>query len=523
MEQKRSTLVKSAVTVGVFTLFSRVVGFVRDMVIATTLGTGPIADAFFVAFRLPNLFRSLFAEGAFNAAFVPLFAGKLSAEGIDSAKRFAEQVLIVMLLVLVTFTVFMQIAMPWAMYLIAPGFTDNPEQFNMAVELSRITFPYLLFITLVSLLSGVLNSIERFSAAAMAPIFLNLSMICTAFWLNAYTETPAEALAWGVAVGGVTQLIWMVIACIRADVFLYFRKPALTPDVKKLLKRMIPGIMGAGVTQINLLIGTLVATLIPSAVSLLYYADRITQFPLAIIGTAMGTAMLPSLSKAFREDRIHDAIHTQNRAMEFSLFFTLPAAVALMVSGLPIVTVLFNHGAFTTADAYGAYQALFAYTLGLPAFVLAKVLLPGFFAHGNTKTPVKIAVSCLVINTVLNIALVYPFHHTGIAIGTSIAAWVNALLLWRGLRQRSYFASDAELRFRTVRIIISSILMGCILYACQTVLNPYFGGESRTERVGALLILVSAGFGTYIVSIFGLKVYHLSELKSMLTRRAKKA
>ena len=291
------SLLKSAATVGGWTLISRIAGFIRDIVVATMMGTGVIADAFFVAFKIPNLFRRLFAEGAFSAAFVPIFSGKLDNPPHNKANIFAREIMSLLTMILFIVTIMAEISMPFILKFMAPGFADNKEKFDLAVELSRITFPYLLFISLVSLLTGVLNSVGKFAAGAFSPVLLNICMIFSIIVLSLWLETPAHALAWGVFAAGIVQFLWMMYNCYKFKIFIWFAKPKLGKDTKIMLKRMVPGIIGAGVTQINVWVDIMLATLIPSAVSYLYYADRISQFPLAIIGTAIGTAMLPSLSR----------------------------------------------------------------------------------------------------------------------------------------------------------------------------------------------------------------------------------
>jgi putative peptidoglycan lipid II flippase len=302
------SLFKSAFTVGSFTLCSRILGYIRDILIAATLGATYTADAFFVAFRLPNFFRTLSAEGAFNAAFVPLFAGKLELEGKKNAFTFASHVLSFMAAILLVLTIVMQIFMPAVMYILAPGFIDQPEKFDLAVHFGRIVFPYLLFISLMSLLSGILNSLGKFAAAAAAPIWLNLCSIFALTVLAKYTTNPAVVLSWAVVTSGLIQLVWVVVIAYKNGIFLHISIPKMDNDVKTLLKRMVPGIIGGGVTQINLWINTVIATTVAGAVSYLYYADRLVQFPLAIIGTAMGTALLPTLSKQIRGKKLEQAI-----------------------------------------------------------------------------------------------------------------------------------------------------------------------------------------------------------------------
>ena len=391
-------LIRSIATVGGYTMASRVLGFVRDVLIARVLGTGEMADAFFVAQRLPNLFRSLFAEGAFNAAFVPLFNRELAEGGHASAKRFAEQAMSVLLSVLLVFTIAAQIFMPWLMHVIAPGFTGRPAEFAMAVQFTQVTFPYLLFMSLTALQGGVLNSLNRFAHAAAAPIMLNVTMILALVVVAPATGLTGLALSWAIAIAGIIQFLWMVIACHRAGMALRLPWPRLTPGVKRLLKLMLPGIMGSSVMQVNLLIGTMIATNQPAAVSYLYYADRIYQLPLAVIGSAVGVVLLPELARALRTKGEAAASAIQNRSIEYALLLTLPATVALIAIPDPIVNVLYLRGAFGMTAAVATSWALVCYTLGLPAYVLAKALTPGFFAREDTRTPFRLAMISLGCN-----------------------------------------------------------------------------------------------------------------------------
>ena len=430
-------LLRSIATVGGYTLVSRILGFARDILIAAILGAGLVADAFFVAFKLPNFFRRLFAEGAFNAAFVPLFAGRLAEDGNAVARSFAAAVLSVMAVFLYLFVTALQIAMPALMYGFAPGFVDQPVKFDLAIDLARITFPYLLFISLVSLLGGVLNSLGRFAAAAATPIILNIALIGALLGATPFLPTPGHALAWGVAAAGVVQFLWLIFACRRAGMNFPLSRPRLTPGVRRLLRLMLPGAVGAGVVQINLLIDIVIASLLPTgAISYLYYADRVNQLPLGVVGVAIGTALLPLLSRQLREGATQDARNSMNRGIEIALLLTVPAAAALLVIAEPIVSVLFERGAFDAATSEATAYALMAYAAGLPAYVLIKVLGPGFFARHDTTTPVKIAVVCVLVNVILNLTLIRFLAHVGIALATALSAWLNAMLLAWVLRRR---------------------------------------------------------------------------------------
>lgn len=451
-------LLRSFATVGGYTGISRILGFIRDILFAQILGHEALADAFFVAFRLPNLFRRLFAEGAFNAAFVPLFAGRLEEEGHEQAKRFAEESLAVLVFALLVLTVAAMAAMPWFMYLLAPGFADQPEKFDLTVHLSRVTFPYLLFISLAALMGGVLNSLYRFAAAAAAPILLNVFFIAAILLVVPLTGAPEEVFSWTVAAAGVGQFLFVVLACQRAGIALRLPRPRLTDRVKRLLSLMGPGLLSAGAMQINIMVGTIIASFQASAISYLYYADRVYQLPLGLIGIGLGVVLLPHLSRSLRTGQQAEAMHTLNRGLELSMALTLPATVALMVIPWPIIVVLFEHGAFDRAGADATALALMAFATGLPAYVLVKVLQPGFFAREDTLTPLKMAVVTVVANIGLSLALFGPLGHIGIALATSLAAWLNMALLATGLFSRGFLTLDARLKARLPRIVLASLL-----------------------------------------------------------------
>ena len=503
-------LSKAIATIGGLTVLSRITGLAREMLVARYLGAGIVADAFFVAFRFPNLFRSLFAEGAFNAAFVPLFAGKLEGEGRDAARRFAEECLAVLGWAVLAFVAVMEIIMPWAMYGLAPGFDEVPGKMALATEMARITFPYLLFISMVSLQSGVLNSLGRFAAAAGTPILLNLTSMAVLVALVPYTETPGHAMAVGVFLSGVAQFLWLVFSVRSAGMVLRPVRPRLSPEVKLMLRRVVPGAVGAGVYQVNLLINTMIASSVANgAVSYLNYADRINQLPLGVVGIAIGTALLPLLSRQLRAGENQAAMDSQNRAMEFGLLLTLPSATALVAIALPVVSVLYQRGSFDAADSLAVAAALKAFALGLPAYVLVKVLTPAFFARHDTRTPVRVAMATMAINVLLNLLLMGPLKHVGMALSTAIAAWVNVAALAWLLRRRGYFAVDARLRSRGPRILAASLLMAAALWGADRVLPP---------AAWALAVLIPLGIAVYVAAVLALGAAHLGEVRAMLRR-----
>lgn len=513
-------LLKNLMTVSGWTAASRVLGFLRDILIAQTLGTGAVADVFFVAFRLPNMFRRIFAEGAFNAAFVPLFARRLEQEGQESARAFAEEAQAALVAVLLVLTVLVILIMPWFIVTIGSGFLQDAEKYALGVELSRITFPYLLFIAVMALYSGILNALYRFKAAAAAPVLLNVLFIGALLLVVPWIGQVGYVLAWTVGLAGVVQCAVVVIAARRAGMRLRLRWPRFTPGVQRLVVLMGPGVLAAAVLQINLLIGTNIATYQEGAVSYLYYADRVYQLPLGLIGIAFGVVLLPDLSRKLRSGADGAAMASLNRGLEMSMALTLPAAVALVVIAEPIVTVLFERGAFDATDSVATAWALMAFALGLPAYVLVKVLQPGFFAREDTMTPLKFAALSVLTN--IGFSLLFFFGlgwgHVGIAAATALAAWLNAgLLAWR-LRQRRFLALDARCRRSMPRLFLASLAMGAGLWLGMTATAGWFALGLWAE-IAVLALLVGGGMGLYGALTLGLGALSLADLKALLRRR----
>jgi putative peptidoglycan lipid II flippase len=512
-------MLRNVLTVGGWTAMSRVLGFIRDILIAAALGAGPAADAFFVALKLPNFFRRLFGEGAFSAAFIPLFAGSLAAEGRDQARRVAEGALSVLLTTLALLTLAAIVFMPEAMTLLAPGFLRDPERFALAVELTRITFPYLMLICLVALLSGVLNGLDRFAIAAAAPLLFNVALIGGLALAPLLALPVAHGLAWGVAAAGILQFLLLAWAVAAAGMPLRLPVPRLTPEVRMLLRRMGPGAIGAGVTQINLMVDVIIASFLPQgSIAFLYYADRVNQLPLGVIGTAVGTALLPALSRQVRAGEGRAAAATQNRAIELALLLTVPAAVGLAVAAWPIVHVLFGRGAFGADDVTATAAALAVYALGLPAYVLVKVFAPGFFARGDTASPVKVAIVCVVLNIALCLALIGPLAHVGIAVATVIAGWVNALALGAWLWRQGRLAPDARLGAFVPRLVVAAAVMGLAIWAAE---RFAFDALFRVQgyRWGALGTLIALAVGVFALATLALRVTDIAELRGYLRRR----
>lgn len=523
-------LYRAFATVGGLTMVSRVLGFVRDILIAAALGSGAVADAFFVAFRFPNLFRRLFGEGAFNAAFVPLFAKRLEGEGPDAARAFAEEALSGLATMLILVSVAAMAAMPWLMMLLAPGFIQNPAKYDLAVLLTQIAFPYLLCMSVVALLSGVLNSLQRFWAAAAAPILLNVILIAAiafAIWLDfARREEAGFILAVGVTLAGIAQLVMLTVAARRAGMRLRLVRPRYTPDMRRLVELGIPGLVSGGVTQLNIVVGTIIASLQAGAVSYLYYADRLYQLPLGIVGVAIGVVLLPDLARRLRSGDHAAALDSQNRSLEFAMLLTLPAAVGLAVAAEPIIRVLFERGAFGGQDTPATAWALAAFAVGLPSFVLIKVFQPAFFAREDTATPMRFAVVNMVVNVLGSVVLFFVFQqlgfwpHAGIALATTLAGWINAWMLWRTLARSGTFAPDARLVRNGLRIVLASAAMGALLVALVPVVAPYTGPATPLAlRATALAVLVGAGALLYAAIVLGTGVLDRGQLARFFRRR----
>ena len=512
-------LARFAATIGGYTLLSRILGFVRDILIAAALGTGPFADAFFVAFKLPNFFRRLFAEGAFSAGFVPLFSSILRRQGRAQAVGFAEEALSLMLVGLLLLVVAFQIAMPWLIYLLAPGFADRAGMIGLTADITRLTFPYLLFISLVSLLGGVLNSLERFAAAAAAPILLNVSLILALAVFADLLRSPAHVLGWAVSVAGMAQLLWMLAACRRAGIRLNLVPPRLTARLKQLLRLMLPAAIGAGVVQLNLVIDVILASFLqPGSVSYLFYADRLYQLPLGVIGVAIGTALLPTISRQLAAGASEEANLSLNRAIEIAMLLTLPAAGALIVIPGDTIATLFERGAFGAVSSERTAAALAAYAIGLPAYVLVKALTPAFFGRMDTRTPVLIAGVCVFANLCLNLVLMQFLAHVGLALATAISSWLNVGLLSAVLYRRGHFAPDRRLLERLRNGGIATVLMAAALGVSDWALADLFAGGQLARAVG-LAVLVLTGLAIYGLAALAFKVIDPQELAAALKRR----
>ncbi|WP_300519942.1 murein biosynthesis integral membrane protein MurJ [Aliiroseovarius sp.] len=507
-------LLRAFATVGGWTMVSRITGFVRDILIGAYLGSSAVAEAFLAAFSLPNMFRRFFAEGTLNVAFVPMFAKKV--EGGEDGLDFARDALSGLLFVLVLFTLMGQIFMPWLVYAMASGFTGG-ERFDLAVIYGRIAFPYILFISIAALLSGVLNALGRFAAAAAAPVLLNVIFIAAMVGGAMLDWDMGLTLAWTVPLAGIGQLVLVWIAAARAGYRLVPRRPVMTPELKRLAVIAAPAALAGGVTQVNLLVGRQVSSFFEGAFAWLYYADRLYQLPLGVVGIAIGIVLLPDLSRRLRVGDTAGSREALSRAGELSLALTIPASVALIVIPGPLVEVLFQRGAFTADDTARTALACAIYGLGLPAFVLAKVLQPIYFAREDTRTPFRFALVAMVVNALLAVGLSYWIGFIAAAVGTTVAGWVMTALLWWGSwRMGEETRFDRRFWRRFWRIAAASWLMGAVLWIGAVALGPMFGAGAL--RYLALALLVTLGMVAYGMIGQMLGAFRLGEFKAAMRR-----
>lgn len=519
------SLVRKFVTVGGGTLGSRLFGFAREMLMAAALGTGPMADAFYAAFRFPNLFRRLFAEGAFNAAFVPLFAREIEAGGREAAKKFSEEVFGVLFTVLLVITIVMELAMPLIVRtIIAPGFEAGSAKYDVTVKLAIIMFPYLMCMSLTAMLSGMLNSLHHYFAAAVAPIFFNIAMIAAlgfGIWAGADAVTVAFYLSWAVLVAGVMQMAVLYVGVRHAGMSIGFRRPRMTPNVRRLLVLALPAAVTGGVTQINQIIGQMIASTKEGAISALQYADRLYQLPLGVVGIAVGVVLLPELSRALRGGHLREASNIQNRSLEFSLFLTLPAAAALWVLSDEIIRVVYEHGAFNPETTTVVAGILAIYGLGLPGFVMIKALNPGYFAREDTKTPMRFTMVSVAVNCALAVSLFPFFAERGIATAEVVSGWLTTTLLFVTLVRRGHFDMDRAFAWRLVRLVIAAGVMAGALEYASTYASPYITPQSPLlYQVAAVFALIGIAMVVYFGTAFAIGGASLGMLRRNLKRKA---
>ncbi len=491
-------------TVGGYTLLSRLTGFARDIMLAAVLGAGPIADAFFVALRLPNHFRAIFAEGAFNAAFVPAYA-HLQNNGAGAAKLFADRIFTLLFSVQVALLGAAWLFMPQVIAILAPGFGDDPVRGELAISLTRITFPYLLLITMVTLYGGMLNVMHRFASAAAAPIFLNLSMMAT-LALAAFFPTAGHAAAWGVLISGVLQYFLLAGDVARQGCLPRFTRPRFDADVLDFFRAIGPATVGSMGTQIAMFADTIIATFLPAgALSALYYADRLNQLPIGVIGIAIGTVLLPDMARLLTAGDQSGAMASQRRAFEFTLLFSTPFVAAFLTVPDVIMRAMFARGAFSRADAAAAGVTLAAYAVGLIPFVLIRSAVATFYARKDTATPVKAALTGVVVNVVLKVILMGSFAQVGLALATAVGAWVNLLLVMGFAVRAGFLDLDGALTGSAAKFGLAGILTGISLWSAAK-LGMYFQplGVLRDEALlGALIMVGAAVYGAAILAMFG--------------------
>ena len=494
-------LLKALAAVSSMTLLSRILGFARDAIIARVFGAGMLTDAFFVAFKIPNLLRRLFAEGAFSQAFVPILAEYKSRRGHDATQTLVNQVGTALTLALVAVALLGVVGAPWVAYVSAPGFRADPDKFALTVTLLRITFPYIVFISLVALAAGILNTHSKFSVPAFAPVLLNVAMIGAALWLAPYFDPPVLALGWGVALGGVLQLAWMLPHLLKIRMLPRPTRHFDDPGVRRVLRLMAPATLGVSVAQISLLINTIFASFLASgSVSWLYYADRLMEFPAGMLGVALGTILLPSLARHYADDNPGDYSKLLDWGLRLTLLLALPAAAALAVLAVPLITTLFHYGAFNATDVAMTQRALVAYSLGLVGLILVKVLAPGFYARQNIRTPVKVALFTLFATQMMNLAFIIPLGHAGLALSIGLAACLNAGLLLHLLKKQKIYQPQPGWTGYFLRVLLAAALMAAMLF--------YSMGEAQwwlaagfLDRAIRLSLLVGGGIGLYFAAL----------------------
>ena len=504
-------LIKSTGTFGFFTLLSRILGYLRDLLIAIYLGSGPLADAFFVAFRIPNTFRRLFSEGTFNAAFVPSYSAEIT-KGKNQSKKFANEVFNLLVISLFFLIIIIEIFMPWFILLIAPGFKENSDKLELTIYLTRITFPFLFFISLASFFAAVLNSHNKFALAAAAPIVLNIVLILTLLLTKYLGDNLVEYLAYAVTISGFIQFA-ILMKFVKNFIPISFAfKLRVEKKVKFFFSKLLPSIFSSGVTQINILVGTIIASFQASAVSYLYYADRIYQINLAIAGIAIGTVLLPNLSKYVKENKKKKIDLIQNKSLELSLFLSLPATFALLIASEEITSSLFGYGSFDIQSVKNSANALFYFALGLPAFAFIKVFSSFIFARQNTKVPFYFSVISVIINIIISL---YFFNQIGfiiIPIATSVSSWINSILLLIYLTNKNFFTFRIEIIFSFLKIIFTSIIASLFFYYLLNLSQKYLMYDSSFKLITILSLVIFTLIVYFLLSIIT-KAFKMSDIK----------
>lgn len=518
-------MLRNLLTVGGWTMLSRLLGLIRDQLLAMFLGAGPVQDAYQIAFRLPNMFRRLFGEGALNAAFVPLFTARYEKEGHKSALLLAGQAFSLLLTWLVLLTIVAELCMPWLIDLIAPGFRHGgSERFSLAVQLTRITMPYTVLICGAALIAGVLNGRNHFSAASAAYVSFNIVGIA-AILLGAFMgpHNVARISAWGITLSGIVQLAGLLWASKRVGLLPILSVPMISRDIKLLLKRMVPGLIGSGVTQMNLTIDTIIATLLPTgSISWLYFADRVNQLPLGVLGAALGTTLLPLLTRHVADQDRPAMQASLNKALDYACLLTFPATMGLLALAPSIMAGLFGYGHFSPRDVLHSGEALRAYALGLPAFIVVKLFAPAFFAEGDTATPVRVGFITLALNLGLNLLLYKSLAHIAPPLSSTLAACVNMLILGVLLKRRDAFHPTAGSITRLLRILVASLLMAGWAAGGKWLLAPSLPEWPAFPRISMLSGLILSSAILYALLLIALNVISPSELNHMIKRRLRR-
>ncbi len=509
---KASSIYKSSAVVGFWTLCSRIMGFIRDILFAAILGSGPIADAFILAFRIPNLFRKFFAEGAFSAAFIPLLTEKNEKYGLQSGVVFTSNIASLLLFIIIPLTILSEFFMPSIVNFIAPGFVNDVERLELAVPYASIVFPYLVFIIFTALFASALNTSGRFWSGAAAPVILNVFLII-ALIMSIYLEKDAGIImCWSVLLAGIAQMLLLAWANFKNGLSFSIFFPKIDEDLKIFFKKFIPGAIGSGVTQINLLVASIFASQIPGAISWLYYSDRVAQLPLGIIGIAIGTALLPNLAKRISLGENKEQNLIQEKAILLSLLFALPSAVALYYLSELVITSLFGYGVFIQSDIIATAKALKIYAIAIPAFMIIKVVSPNFFARKDTKTPVLVGTLCAFINIILTWYLMNKYGFIGIAISLSIAGYLNAILLFTIMITRNFYNCTKIFLVICLKILLSTIFMLFILFILDKIFFNNFGMSFKFAEVFKLILFIFSGLISYFLFnyLLGVKKYFSS-------------
>lgn len=523
LSSENAKVAKAAGVVGISTMLSRIFGFIRDMVVARYFGAGMATDAFFVAFRIPNLLRRLLAEGSLTVSFVPVFTEYLKTRTREEALELANVAFTILSIILVAISIIGVLASPYIVALMAPGFMKVPDKFALTVLLTRIMFPYIFFISLVALCMGILNSLRHFAAPALSPVILNIAMIAAALLLRDFFVEPILALSVGVMVGGFLQLGMQLPALLQKGVRprpdFHFRHPG----VKRIGKLMIPAAFGAAVYQINIFISTLIASFLPGgSVSFLYYADRVVELPLGVFAIAIGTASLPSLSEQVSRGEFKEMKETLSFSLRLILFIAIPASIALIALREPIISVLFQRGAFDSSSTALTAQALLYYSLGLWAFSAIRVVISGFYSLQDTKTPVQVGVAALVINTLFSVALMFPLKHGGLALATSIATAFNVIVLYIILKKRIGRFLEDGFTISVARIIAASLVMW-LSFILIGLVFPWSNEAPQAGKVVLLTVLISAGLAAFLIASIVLRIREMEFMWKMVKRRIGKA